>query len=151
MAGNGEIEVTEGSGKIVSTAETTIGGNTVQIERDIQGMGEITLATLTSVQTSTGLYPASAIDCRGRYYIILKNTYNDDQASAAIRFLFHDSADVEIGYSELIQISNLGILVSSRYYGDMIVFANVFGAKSFKVLLESLSASDNISIDYGLT
>lgn len=146
-----QIAVTEGSGKNVSTVSLSIGGNTREIERDLAGMGEITLATVTSAQTSTGLYPASAIEVRGRYYIILKNTYNDDEAVASIRFLFFDSGDTEIGYSELITIGNLGKSVSSRYWGDIVVFANIFGAKSFKVSLESISASDNISIDYGVT
>ena len=146
-----QIAVTEGSGKNVSTVQLSIGGNTREIERDIPGMGEITLASITSAQSSTGLYPASAIEVRGRYYIILKNTYNDTEAAASIRFLFFDSADIEIGYSEIISISNLGKAASARYWGDIIVFANIFGAKSFKVSLESISASDNISIDYGVT
>ena len=146
-----QIAVTEGSGKNVSTVQVSIGGNTRQIERDLQGMGEITLATVTSAQGSTGLYPASAIECRGRYYIILKNTFNDNAATAQIRFLFYDSTDTEIGYSELIDINNLGKSISSRYFGDTIVFANIFGAKSFKVSLEAISSGDNISIDYGVT
>jgi hypothetical protein len=146
-----QIAVTEGSGKNVSTVQVSIGGNTRQIERDLAGMGEITLATLTSSQSSTGLYPASAIEVRGRYYIILKNTYNDDAAVASIRFYFYDSADIPIGYSELISIANLGKSISTRYWGDIVVFANIFGAKSFKVSLESISSGDNISIDYGVT
>jgi hypothetical protein len=146
-----QIAVTEGSGKNVSTVQVSISGNTRQIERDIPGMGEITLATLTASQGSTGLYPASAIEVRGRYYIILKNTYNDATAAASIRFLFFDSGDTEIGYSELISISNLGKAAASRFWGDIIVFANIFGAKSFKVSLESISSGDNISIDYGVT
>jgi hypothetical protein len=147
-----QIAVTEGSGKNVSTVQVSISGNTRQIERDIQGMGEITLATVTSTQGSTGLYPASAIEVRGRYYIILKNTFNDDQASASIRFYFFDSGDTPIGYSEIISISNLGKSApASRYWGDIIVFANIFGAKSFQVSLEAISSGDNISIDYGVT
>ena len=146
-----QIAVTEGSGKNVSTVQVSIGGNTRQIERDLQGMGEITLASVTSAQGSTGLYPASAIEIRGRYYIILKNTFNDSEASATIRFLFYDSADTEIGYSEAVPIANLGKAVSARYWGELIVFANIYGAKSFKVSLEAISASDNITIDYGVT
>lgn len=146
-----QIAVTEGSGKNVSTVQVSIGGNTRQIERDLPGMGEITLATVTSSQGSTGLYPASAIEVRGRYYIILKNTYNDAAASASIRFLFFDSGDTEIGYSEIISIGNLGKAAASRFWGDIVVFANIFGAKSFKVSLESISSGDNISIDYGVT
>jgi hypothetical protein len=146
-----QIAVTEGSGKNVSTVQVSIGGNTRQIERDLQGMGEITLASVTSAQGSTGLYPASAIEIRGRYYIILKNTFNDSEASATIRFLFYDSADTEIGYSEAVPIANLGKSVSTRYWGELIVFANIYGAKSFKVSLEAISGSDNITIDYGVT
>ena len=146
-----QIAVTEGSGKNVSTVQVSIGGTSRQIERDLSGMGEITLATLTSVQGSTGLYPASAIEVRGRYYIILKNTYNDNTAEASIRFLFYDSADAEIGYTDIIIINNLAKSVSARYWGDLVVFANIYGAKSFKVSLESISSGDNISIDYGVT
>lgn len=146
-----QIAVTEGSGKNVSTVQVVIGGNTRQIERDLQGMGEITLASVTSAQGSTGLYPASAIEVRGRYYIILKNTFNDSEASATIRFLFFDSGDTEIGYSEAVPIANLAKLVSSRYWGELIVFANIYGAKSFKVSLETISSGDNITIDYGVT
>ena len=146
-----QIAVTEGSGKNVSTVQLSIGGNTRQIERDLPGMGEITLANITTAQTSTGLYPASAIEVRGRYYIILKNTYNDALAAASIRFLFFDSGDTEIGYSEVISIGNLGKSAASRFWGDIVVFANIFGAKSFKVSLESISGSDNITIDYGVT
>ena len=146
-----QIAVTEGSGKNVSTVQVTIGGSTRQIERDIQGMGVITLASITTAQGSTGLYPVSPIDLQGRYYIILKNTFNDTEASATIRFLFYDSADTEIGYSEAVPIANLGKSVSTRFWGELIVFANIYGAKSFKVSLEAISASDNITIDYGVT
>jgi len=146
-----QIAVTEGSCKNVSTVQVVIGGNTRQIERDLQGMGEVTLASVTSVQGSTGLYPASAIEVRGRYYIILKSTFNDNAASATIRFLFYDSADVEIGYSEAVPIGNLAKAVSARYWGELIVFSNIYGAKSFKVSLEAISSGDNITIDYGVT
>lgn len=146
-----QIAVTEGSGKNVSTAQISIGGSTRQIERDLQGMGLITLANVTTAQGSTGLYPAAAIDCQGRYYIILKNTFNDNEASATIRFLFYDSASAEIGYSEAVPIANLGKVVSTRYWGELVVFSNIYGAKEFKVSLEAISASDNITIDYGLT
>ena len=146
-----QIAVTEGSGKNVSTIEVTIGGSTRQIERDLKGMGEITLANVTTAQGSTGLYPASAIEIRGRYYIVLKSTFNDNAAVATVRFLFYDSADTEIGYSEAVPIANLGKLVSSRYWGELVVFSNIYGAKSFKVSLEAISASDNITIDYGVT
>ena len=146
-----QIAVTEGSGKNVSTVQVSIGGTSRQIERAIPGMGEITLATVTSSQSSTGLYPASAIEIRGRHYIILKNTYNDTEASATIRFLFYDSASTEIGYSEIVPIANLGKAVSARYWGELIVFSNIYGAKEFKVSLETISSGDNISIDYGVT
>jgi hypothetical protein len=146
-----QIAVTEGSGKNVSTVQISIGGNTRQIERDLAGMGEITLANVTTTQGSTGLYPASAIEVRGRYYIILKNTFNDAQAVATIRFLFYDSGDTEIGYSESVPINNLGKAVSTRFWGDIVVFSNIYGAKSFKVSLETISSGDNITIDYGVT
>jgi hypothetical protein len=146
-----QIAVTEGSGKNVSTIAVTIDGSTRQVERDIQGMGVITLANITTAQGSTGLYPASAIDFQGRYYIILKSTFNDNSASATIRFLFYDSTDAEIGYSEAVPISNLAKSVSTRYWGELIVFSNIYGAKSFKVSLEAISSGDNITIDYGVT
>jgi hypothetical protein len=146
-----QIAVTEGSGKNVSTVQVSIGGNTRQIERNLPGMGEITLATVTSTQSSTGLYPASAIEIRGRHYIILKSTFNDNAATATIRFLFYDSADTEIGYSEIVPIANLGKSVSTRYWGELVVFSNIYGAKSFKVSLETISSGDNISMDYGVT
>jgi len=146
-----QIAVTEGSGKNVSTVQVSIGGNTRQIERGLHGMGEITLATVTTAQTSTGLYPASAIEIRGRYYIIIKSTFNDNAATATIRFLFYDNGDTEIGYSEIVPIANLGKAVSTRYWGELVVFSNIYGAKSFKVSLETISASDNITMDYGVT
>ncbi len=146
-----QIAVTEGSGKNVSTVQVSIGGNTRQIERDLAGMGEITLASVCSAEDTPGLYPVTPIEVRGRYYIILKSTYNDASAIASIRFYFFDSGDTPIGYSESVTISNLGKLVSSRYWGDIIVYANIFGAKSFQVSLESISASDDITIDYGVT
>lgn len=40
------IEVTEGSGKKVSTQTMTIGGNTVHIERSMLGIGLVTLPVL---------------------------------------------------------------------------------------------------------
>ena len=146
-----QIAVTEGSGKNVSTQQVSIGGSTRQIERDIPGMGMITLANVTTTQGTPGLYPGSAIDLQGRYYIILKNTFNDNVAIATIRFFFYDSGSTELGYSESVPIANLGKLVSGRYWGDLVVFSNIYGAKEFKVSLESISASDNITIDYGVT
>jgi hypothetical protein len=146
-----QIAVTEGSGKNVSTVQVSIGGNTRQIERDVRGMGIITLANIATAQGSIGLYPASPIACQGMYYIILKNTFNDNGASATIRFLFYDTGSTEIGYSEAVPIVNLAKLVSSRYWGELIVFSNIYGASSFKVSLESISSGDNITIDYGVT
>ena len=146
-----QIAVTEGSGKNVSTSQVTIGGSTRQIERDIPGMGIITLANVTTTQGTPGLYPVSAIDMQGRYYIILKSTFNDDEATATIRFLFYDSGSTELGYSEAVSIANLAKSVSGRYWGELVVFSNIYGAKEFKVSLESISSGDNITIDYGVT
>ena len=147
------IAVTEGSGKNVSSVEVSIGGSTVQIERAIEGIGTITLPGTPQVNavSSTGSTPATAIEIQGRFYIICKNTFNDATAYAAYRIAFYDTADVLIGYSNDIQIGNLGILDGSRYVGQNVVYTNDFGAKSIKFLITLISASDNISIFVGVT
>lgn len=148
------IEVTEGSGKKVSSVSGTINSNTVHIERAVQGMGIITLpgtAQLDAV-SSTGHYPAASyIDVQGRFYIICKNTFNDTGAYAKYRIAFYDTADALIGYSNELTISNLGILDGSRYMGVNVVYSNDFGAKSIKIYVTDLSASDTLSVFVGVT
>jgi hypothetical protein len=147
------IAVTEGSGKNVSTIQCTINSQTVQIERALGGMGIITLPGTPQVNqaSSTGLVSMTAIDVQGRFYIICKNTFNDNAATAKYRIAFYDSADVLIGFSSEINISNLGILDSTRYFGDNCIYSNDFGAKSIKFYITELSGSDDISIYVGVT
>lgn len=151
--GDSKIAVTEGSGKNVSTTEVTIGGDTVQIERAIDGMGTITLPGTPQVNavSSTGLTPATAIEIQGRFYIICKNTFNDNAASAVYRIAFYDTANTLIGYTNELAIDNLAILDGSRYLGNNVVYSNDFGAKSIKFNIISISGSDNISIFVGIT
>ena len=150
--GESLIAITEGSGKNVSTYSLTIGGNTVEIERSMMGIGMITLPGTPQANevAATGLTPASAIDVQGRFYIVCKNTFNDDAASASYRIAFYDSASVLIGYSEVITIENLGIADGARYVGSNVIYSNDFGAKEIKFYIVSISASDNISISVGV-
>jgi len=147
------IEVTEGSGKHVSTIQCTINSETVQIERALAGIGVITLPGTPQVSavSSTGYTPATAIDVQGRFYIICKNTFNDNAAYAKYRIAFYDSGDVLIGHSNEIDINNLGIADGARFFGDNCVYSNDFGADSIKFYITEISASDNISIYVGVT
>jgi hypothetical protein len=134
------IDVTEGSGKKVSTQSMTIDSQTVHTERSMMGVGVVTLPSAQiSAEDTPGTYPVAAIDVQGRYYIILKSTFDaSDSIIASFRFLFYDSADAIIGYSEELNIDNTGESDGgspARYYGIPIVFANVFCAKSFKIKL----------------
>lgn len=140
------IAITEGSGKNVSTQSMTINSQTVEIERSMMGIGVVTLpsANITAEDTP-GTYPVSAIDLQGRYYIILKSTFDADDSIASFRFLFFDSADAVIGYSEELNIDNSGESDGGgRYYGIPIVFANVFCAKNFKIKLVSITGDVTI-------
>lgn len=147
------IEVTEGSGKQVSTVQCTINSQTVQIERALQGAGVVTLPGTPQVNavSATGLVTMTAVDVQGRFFIICKNTFNDDAASAKYRIAFYDSADVLIGFSNEININNLGIADSARYFGDNVIYSNDFGAKSIKIYISEITASDDISIYIGVT
>lgn len=147
------IAVTEGSGKNVSTIQATINSTTVQIERAMEGMGIITLPGTPQVNaaSSTGLVSMTAVDVQGRFYIICKNTFNDNTANAKYRIAFYDSADVLIGFGSEVTINNLAIADSSRYFGDNCIYSNDFGAKSIKFYITEISASDNISIYVGVT
>lgn len=148
------IAVTEGSGKNVSSVTATINSTNVHIERAVQGIGVITLpgTPQLSAISSTGHYPsASYIDVQGRFYIICKNTFNDNAAFAKYRIAFYDTADTLIGYSNEITISNLTIQDGSRYMGVNVIYSNDFGAKSIKIYLTEISASDNISVYVGVT
>ena len=147
------IAVTEGSGKNVSTVQVAINSQTVQIERAMAGIGIVTLPGTPQVNavSSTGLTPVSAIDVQGRFYIICKNTFNDNTANAKYRIAFYDSASTLIGFSNVITINNLAILDGSRYIGDNCIYSNDFGAKEIKFYITEISASDNISISVGVT
>ena len=147
------IEVTEGSGKKVSTVQVSINSENVQIERAMPGMGVVTIPGTAQVSeaAATGLYSMSAIDIQGRFYIICKNTFNDSAATAKYRIAFYDSADALIGFSNVINITNFAILDGSRYIGDCCIYSNDFGAKSIKFYITEISASDNISIHVGVT
>lgn len=139
------IAVSEGSGKNVSTVQCTINSTTVQIERALEGMGVITLPGTPQVSevAITGL-TSTFIDVQGRFYIICKNTFNDDIASAKYRVAFYDTADTLIGFSNVINISNLAITDGTRYMGANCIYGNDFGAKSIKFYITEISASDNI-------
>lgn len=145
------IALTEGSGKNLSTQTMTINGSTVHIERSTMGMGVVTLPGTPQINavSSTGLVPASAVDVQGRYYIVCKNTFNDASAYAIYRFAFYDSNSSLIGYSDLIAISNTGILLSARYCGSPVVYGNDFAAKEIKIYLYYISDGDDISIYVG--
>ena len=147
------IAVSEGSGKNVSTIQAVINSTTVQIERSMIGMGIATLPVSPQVdgETDTGYAPASAIDVQGRFYIICKNMFNDADATAKYRIAFYDSADTLIGHSNELIITNLGILESSLYYGDNVIYSNDFGAKSIKFYITEISASDELTIFVGVT
>lgn len=147
------IAVTEGSGKNVSTVQCTINSTTVQIERALEGMGLITLPGTPQVSevSATGLVSMTAIDVQGRFYIICKNTFNDNTASAKYRVAFYDTASTLIGFSSEVTINNLGIADSTRYFGDNCIYSNDFGASSIKIYITEISASDNISIYIGVT
>lgn len=147
------IDVTPGSGAKISSYSLTIGGDTVYEERAIVGIGIVTLPGTAQVvnANATGYFPASVIDIQGRFYIVCKNTFNDSSAVASYRIAFYDSADVLIGFSNEIEIENLGIADSARYFGSNVVYSNDFGAKSIKFYITNISASDNISIFVGLT
>ena len=141
------IAITEGSGANVSTQSMTINSQTVEIERSMMGIGVVTLpgsADITAEDTP-GTYPVSAIDLQGRYYIILKSTFDADDSTVSFRFLFFDSADAVIGYSELLSIDNSGESDGGgRYYGIPIVFANVFCAKNFQIKLIDITGDVTI-------
>lgn len=147
------IAVTEGSGKNVSTVQCTINSQTVQIERALAGIGVITLPGTPQVNavSATGFTPATGIDVQGRFYIVCKNTFNDNAANAKYRVAFYDTADTLIGFSNEITISNLAIQDGSRYMGDNCVYSNDFGAKTIKFYITEISASDDISIYVGVT
>lgn len=142
------IAITEGSGKNVSTQSMTINSQTVEIERSMMGIGVVTLpgsADITAEDTP-GTYPVSAIDLQGRYYIILKSTFDANNSTVgSFRFLFFDSADVAIGYSEELSIENSGESDGGgRFYGIPVVFANVFCAKNFQIKLIDITGDVTI-------
>jgi hypothetical protein len=138
------IAITEGSGKNVSTQQMTIAGQTVEIERSMMGMGVLTMPAspqIDGVNTPATHYPNDAVDVQGRYYIILKPMFSSSSNSATIRLAFYDSEDVLIGYSDPIDIQNTAILdTGGDYFGQLIAWANVLGAKTVKVYLVSVSA-----------
>lgn len=143
------IAITEGSGKNVSTQSMTINSQTVHIERSMMGIGVVTLPSeQISAEDTPGTYPVDAIDTQGRYYIILKSTFDaTDSIVGSFRFLFYDSADAVIGYSEELSIDNSGESAGgspTRYYGIPVVFANVFCAKSFKIKLIDITGDVTI-------
>lgn len=150
----GIIEVTEGSGKKVSTISCTINSETVHIERALEGIGLITLPSTAQVAlaSTTGLKPAASfIDVQGRFYIICKNTFSTNIATAKYRIAFYDTADTLIGYSEEITIENFAIAESTRYMGNNVIYSNDFGAKSIKIYITEITAGANISIFVGVT
>lgn len=146
------IALTEGSGKNLSTQTMTIGGATVHIERSMMGMGVVTLPGTPQINavSSTGLAPASPIDVQGRFYIVCKNTFNDAFASAIYRIAFYDSNSTLIGYSESITVDNTGLLISTRYCGDVVVYSNDFAAKEIKIYVEYISSGDDLSVYIGV-
>lgn len=143
------IDITEGSGKKVSTQAMTVNSQTVHIERSMMGVGVVTLPSAQiDAEDTPGTYPVAAIDVQGRYYIILKSTFDaNDSIVASFKFLFYDSGDAVIGYSEELSIDNSGESDGgspARYYGIPVVFANVFCAKSFKIKLIDLTGDVTI-------
>jgi len=143
------IALTEGSGKNVSTQQVSINSQTVEIERSTMGVGIVTLPGTADIEEedTPGTYPVDVIDLQGRYYIVLKSTFDADDSSAVFRFVFYDSENTVIGLSEEIAIDNSQESDGSgRYYGIPIVFANVFCAKSLKIKLISITGDITIFV-----
>jgi hypothetical protein len=148
----GLIAITEGSGKNVSTQTMTIDGETVHIERSSLGVGVVLLPETAQIveEDTLGFLPTNAVDIQGRYYIIIKNVFNDNLATASYRIAFYDSASELIGMSDVISIKNLGISDGAYYLGSTVVYSNDFCAESIKIYLTEISSSDTITCFIGV-
>jgi len=144
------IECSEGTGKKVACHSFTEDSVIKYVERDQPGVGKVELPVSPQLDqvNATGNYPTNAIDCQGKWFIVIRNTFSTNTANGSFRFIFYDSNDMVIGYSEEISIANLAKSVSGRYFGDTIVYTNDFGATSFKIEIESIT--DNINMYIGM-
>jgi len=143
----GKITVAEGSDKAVASHSFTEDAETKHVERVAPGAGVITIPGTAQVaeQTSTGAYPASAIDITGKARVIIKADFSANDGTAKARLQFFDSAGSLIGQSDEMDISNTGVQDNSRYVGNMTAVDNSFGASGLKIVITTAPASGNVS------
>jgi hypothetical protein len=124
----------------------------VEIERSLMGSGAVSLALSADIdaEDTPGVYPTNAINCQGRYYVVLRNLFSVSTASAILRLAFYDYNGVCIGYTDEIPIeASSKSAGGGLYYGTPVVYANVFHGLSFKVSIESITAG-NLSVFSGV-
>ena len=144
----GYINISEGSDKKVASHSFTEDSETKHVERVAPGAGVLVVPGTAQVseETSTGTYPATAIDVTGKAGIVVKSTFSNDSATCKVKFLFLDSAGSPIGVSGEYTLSNSGVADGSRYIGSAFMIDNQqLAASGVKIVITTAPASGNVS------
>ncbi len=144
----GKISITEGSDKSIASHSFTEDAETKHVERVAPGAGVLTVPGTPQVseQSSTGTYPASAIDITGKAGIVIKTTFSVDSDTCKVKLRFYDSAGAFVGISAETSVGNTAIADGARYMGAAILVDNRFlGASGLKIDITEAPASGNVS------
>ncbi len=149
---NSQVAFTPGSGANIATHSFTEDGSTRHVERFAPGAGLIDMPDTAqiSASSSTGLQPTSAIDCTGKGRIVIASLFSVDEETADFRIAFYDSESNLIGYTEELSFTNTSISDGTSYYGELLIIANEFGAKEFKLNITTAPATGTVSITCGV-
>jgi hypothetical protein len=144
----GKISITEGSDKNIASHSFTEDSETKHVERVAPGAGVVTIPGTAQVseQSSTGTYPASAIDITGKAGIVIKSSFSVSTSTCKVKVLFLDSSGAMIGLSDEYTIPNSESADGSRYLGGSLLVDNrLLGASGVKIVITEAPASGNVS------
>lgn len=143
----GKISIAEGSDKNIAAHSFTEDAETRYVERVAPGAGVLTLPSAqVSEETSTGTYPASAIDITGKAGITVKASFSTDSDTCKVKLLFSDSAGGLIGLSDEYTISNTAVADGARYLGSALLVDNqLLAASGVKIVITEAPSSGNVS------
>lgn len=151
---NSKVEFTQGVGTSIATHAISEGGEVRHVERFAPGAGIIDMPDTPqlSLIDATGVYPAAgSIDCTGKGRIVISSLFSVAEETADIRLLFYDSEGNVIGYTE--KVTAIGTAIEDglgSYFGELIVVANEYGAKEFKIRVETIPTSGTVTISCGV-
>lgn len=140
-----EFGYTEGAGINVAAHKFKEDGKIKLVERVAPGAGTVLMPSSPQIsESSLGSYPSSIIKCAGKSRFVIKTKFQQQSDSCVFRMRLYDSVSGEIGYTQELTASELGLSLESGevdYPGTTFALSNEFGASGFKIRIVTAPSS----------